>query len=1204
MAALDAGWSRTKPEAGQSGPENGCSSYQDAVWQKVRHTHVRLHGAAASFARELECNHQAWLRGWDHRDGGPDPEWTAPVDTGLFSVTTWLPFGHPDTLAMVAVDDIDAAHVVVGRYGDTVEEVTTAFCPRMDTYRATPSAKARVHYGIPAGESGCGRHVFADFLDLIGNGAAGEDWVSPAQRQRPLLILSRFRLFPLLTMGRALTATAAVCRLAAETVLAVWRDLKQRLRTGQGGAGEGASGLYGAADLEAVRVCFLDLQDEEEIGILVTGTNYTVMMAMIAAVQRLTLGRLADCEPAAAKVIFNCRSLRQVLQLQGTGQAVVGEVSEHLGDCHLFRWSRSVAAASPHLLVCEPTRADDAAVSGGLGLDTLVGIMPGHQADAESILHGIDAARYQTGVAGAPPWRMHLLGLSDLLLHWQADTDRGGAGCGEDGGAPGGGLIPTAEAVRLWPQLLEAIDQQGAIGTRRDFTAWETLVSIPVPVGDLYHGTVGKRHRRVLHDLLARLEGRSPLICLDEQRLRDVTRRTGFPATSTRPLILLSQSFRQVLSDPLIFDVVVDYMDLFETLATALVAYDSFVARTALDGDHPLDYTPRPPLALVDQLNELLGAIDDALELRLRRIYPEDAVRDWSLDLRSQNHQVFLAADAALKCAVAVFRKDVLGEGTRAEGYGDMDRATLGVVLRLGYDSGMNARDLRAFRIANRTSGDEAGGQEPPAGVSRLAIFNADFPHLRSVLVYADFYHESFHLIFDELAASSPGIGLALPQDLGHLMTHSWRDGHDGGGTDVATACREVFVHMMMLLFVFDGDRGLLLRDHFEGLSNSTAMADLPNDAATTPPGSGGDLPRMERAARFATQAFHAIAPVLWLEAVLGEAWGKGAGAVSLCPLQKPPDVPSFLTVSTFADRAWARVLELRDAFPDFGWIFDGPMGGGAGGEVCCSQAVSAFKRQVGMLHAGTVKHFEGMWFAARAIFAHHAARLVAESVGTHGAAEQSAHSAGPAHVLSDRYVTFDAAPDTILAEDDARRYQELQHEVDACIAEGWAGPDTGARFSALPRILRNAGEGSGHRLMPDGDAFDANLIVRRSLYHFLRLHRIRHGRAGGAKVTALARVGLGRIDRTEQEPGPGRIDWKVLESKPHAPFLIDRTAINHFCCVPALRRDRTGREIAVLKTMWGIASRNRARRLRWLVDKIQECETQPKTEGPQAELG
>ncbi|MCB1064075.1 MAG: hypothetical protein KDN20_14285, partial [Verrucomicrobiae bacterium] len=513
------------------------------------------------------------------------------------------------------------------------------------------------------------------------------------------------------------------------------------------------------------------------------------------------------------------------------------------------------------------------------------------------------------------------MGINDLVLRWTHD--------GEAAPPPNKDMISIEKAIGIWPSLLSGIEKsQNNQGKRRDFTGWNSLISIPVPEHEVFHPPVGKEHRLILHELMAILEAptkRRKLYCLNEKKIREATGECGLPIVSRRPLIFLSQNFHQVTANPLIFDVVLDFFDLLETLAFLLCERLPKRQKEDLEIenekgdiriDRAKDYSMRPPEDVVEQLNDILGAIDDAFSLRLRRIYPEDPVRDLSLDLRSQDHQILLAADAVMKSAVAIFRKDVLGViDDKLPGHSDEVKRTVGAVLRLKFQSGMNARPLKALRL-------------PPIGTNdgkqftHLAIFEGDYPHLISILVYADFFHESFHLIFEELAYQDPEG--TLPTFASRVKELTYRPSPDTDDESVALACREMFVHFMMLRFIFDGDAELLIRDHLQVVAQAVDRRSEVKDRRN------GRLRIEERARRFAEQAYHVLGPIIWLSARLDLKEGEeDTDAISLCEAESerkglPVSLRSApLTLENFAQNVWKALEEKRDSFPDYQWIFE-----------------------------------------------------------------------------------------------------------------------------------------------------------------------------------------------------------------------------------------------------------------------------------------
>ncbi len=1144
IAALDAEWSRAsvpgeaKPnlsQSGEEGAEPGASAYSEEVWTRMMKTHQTLDVAANNdYCKSVQRNYEAWCNG-----NGLDNEKRENLDPRLFSVQTWLPFGHLDALSFFAVDDLDAAHAVIERYPKTVEEVTTAFCPKMENYLSLAGKAAP---------------LLANFLEFCHSRNEGDapDLVSPMQRERPLALLSRLRMSSIFSMGRGLLAQAAIFRLMARAIGEGYEALHSI-------SGEKEGEMFNAADIDSVRVCFLDLQDEEEIGLFVTGTNYTVMMALTVAMQNLTVERVLEMEPDAAFHLFSCRGIRNLLDIKSDLVGYKENPADYLNlaeiqqmaDNHAFRWSRSVAAVSPHLAKEVASLGEgDGKPTGWVEFQTLVGLMVGHQKDSEDALSQVEGVRsHLTGKrqGGKPVFRLHTLGINDLVLRWKLE--------GTPKAPYNDDMIPVINAVGVWPSLLDAVAKNKKNrGRRRDFTAWNSLISIPVPEHQIFHPPVGERHHLVLHKLMGMLEGteaKQRLFSLNEQMIRQATGSCGLPVVSRRPLIFLSQNFHQITSNPLIFDVVLDFFDLLETLAYLLckrLPGQQELASTIQDRsgnkrvDRAEDYTLRPSEDVVEQLNDILGAIDDALSLRLRGIYPEDPVRDLSLDLRSQNHQILLAADAVLKSAVAIFRKDVLRiPDDKLPGHNESIKRTLGVVLRLKFQAGMNARPLKALRLPPLIPED--GTQ-----CTHLAIFEGDYPHLRSILVYEDFFHESFHLIFEELATRDEIKGLS--NFGGQINQITYRPGNEPEHESTSLACREMFVHFMMLLFVFDGDADLLIRDHLQILAQAVDRRSRVRVGVERE----NQLRAEERARRFAEKVFHALGPIIWLEARLNSSICDAAqDAIVLCELEHEitslEETPNKFTLEIFADKAWKAVEERKDAFPDYTWVFENDFR---------DESKGAFITRIAELYASTYSHIETLWGSSTKIFTRHVARVVGEFRGDDEDAEGSQED----EFLSPTFLTKPTDEEIV-------DYRLLQKAVDTQIHDRWNGDTIRCGFRPVPGCFTTEGF-----QLRSGEAFDPNMMVRRTLYHYLKQYRSKDPE--GRRLT-LARTQDGKVDQSR------------LQSEKHAPFLLDRTAVNHFCCVPSERRLRLGRDIAALKTMWGISSRNRARRLTWLIGTLRD---------------
>lgn len=1167
LSCLDANWSRPKES--------------QKHWETVKSALGRMRAQTETYASLVEKN----LAAWKAANGLA----TAPSERicpKLFHTQGWLPFGHPDALTLSLVDDFDAAQAVIERYHGTTEEVTMAFCPVMAPHIADWE---RQHQGLecPFIEPSA---LFDDRpLPPADENLPFPEDLSPhaIQLQHPLLFFSRLRLTTMLTMGRALPVQDVVYR-AINACIA--RTLTS-LRAGQG------SSVFGPGGPGKLRICFLDLQEEEEIGILFFCQDYSLAMTLLAGLKNLTVKDLHDTDPTMIDEVRKCRLYVEtgeaLKRLAPAGTAP--DFWESLQVNHVFRWTRTTAAFGWHLVqdvmdqtvpsTPHPTPALNQ-VQGQLRVETAVGIMPGHMREVLDLLHQ-SPHHFSTG---GTDFHLHSLGTEDLTLAWQAAPGPPAAP-----GAPAS-LVQTQHVIRTCAQLLQMLDSrrpssstQASPGTEppRHVTEWSSRLSVPVPVlkdaqgEDILHPHVHANHQPgIIHRVLENLE-QKPLPFLDFGKLRSETRRYGLPTSQRRSVLYLFENFGNILKHPHLSDVVLDFLDVIATFHGALTSGLANELAGQPDSPHHPHYTPRIGLDTVKEIAEMLDALDDSLELRLRRVYPEMPLRDWSLDFRSCLHQPLLSAEAVLKCALAILRKDVLGlndASQSASGTAPPKRAreSLGVVVHLNFGPGMKGRALK--HLAREVA--------VPGGTtvrSRLAIFEADFPHLTLIPGFCDFYHEAFHLLYGELLDPGPereNADLSLQPGLVSPRLNKMDETPSPHPLE-----EEIFVQMLMLLMIFDGDGALLLRDHAWSYSNSaeSALNSPPpeNKTASTDPNADPNADPNEATKKAALKKLAlnffppAIAVMVASHALQHTATG---------PDSQPPhigdacratraQVEKPLTGLTFKEAADSFVQLLdqhRDLLADLDWLrpqTTGPV-----------PASCPLRGWFGEWYARVQKHLERLWNAARTVYAAHVRRVVAE------------HSYDPAQAQDLSTHTYDqicskyTQPEEFLPRTTAVQYKELLARLDEAIKSGWGDKEIGPQGIGYAPLF-------GMHLTPrshkEGDCLDANIMIRRSLQRYLEIFRKQEP---NTLYTLPREFHVITQDAMEQKPKAetGLVKFEPRTGKKYAEILIDQASAVQFSCIPAARRRHLGCQIGILKTAWDIASRNRARRFVTLLRQVE----------------
>ncbi len=1088
IAALDTEWTRGVPKE-QTGlyagePQAQCGEY---FFDK----------SCKDYKASVHRNQQAWAK----RVGLADP---SPIPSWFFSSQEWVPCGHSDALCLALSDDFDAVQTIIETYPKTVEELSVAFCPRMSSLLGESEVEFRQIFLEP--------HEWLD-----------EGFIK--QRECcPLLHFARLKLQGVVTLGRALPMLGAAYRVFVRRILEGMKILHANASS--------QDAIVSKADLANLKVCFLDLQEEEEIGILFFTSNLSLPMSLLSHLQSLTYGNLLADYPQLKQHIEKTNHFEQLLAFAKKAKVLEpqsGDATlECLADSHILRWTRSTVAFSSRL------RSEGAAwdhVRGFCRPSIAVNHPPGHQNNLESMLHqAIGQVRLEHPDRPAAPkidsYREHVAGTTDYFLplidHYLEESRPA--------------LVPTAHVIRGWMSVEKTVSEQFQNNGRsagRHLSGWTATLAIPVPKVDygnqcdVFHPLVPESHCALLKLVLEHIKkhvfpvaknedpqaDHSELysstgepkwsFCLDELRMK--TRMVGIPVETRRSLILLYENFASILSNPLLFDIVLDFYDVLATLYVMLVDLGPNRSTVA----HPEDYTPRMNAAKVDGLNAIIESIDVALELRQRRLYPESRFRDWALDIRSNILQMTLSAEAALKCSVGIVRKFV---------YKNEDlMANLGVVHQVGFSAGIDVPQNAFGRETNSLR------------LRQVAQFRSGVAHLTSLSGFADFFHESFHLAADRIVKgnliSRLNTQLAKPILSNGLGESGVESSLEPLKQLVMVRHEELFVQLCMILYVYHGDWELALKCHAMDYSSSVRSAHhSPEDA------------RDEFALQFS--------PILLACLVVQTA--KTEGNIRNRPWQTvdltPEHWPTLEQMAGFVEQCMNLI---RPYLADYAWMMaaDPSM-----------RAMNSVKRAFQLAYLGVHPNLEALWMPAALMFSRYMSYVV-EKVET-----SSASMAESAALASDDF-----------AEDETIRKFEsvckvVDNRIDSGLGKAAYTPPLGIFFSEEPLCK-----------MPDGSAIDAALLACRTL--LMHITRTYPTAAEESDTTIFLR----------RSPTDGRIDWDG--GLVPGDILLDRTATAAFSCTSEYRRRRTGMRIMMFKTFWDIASRNRGRRLRSLMSQALACE-------------
>ncbi|MDB6140618.1 MAG: hypothetical protein JWO94_3690, partial [Verrucomicrobiaceae bacterium] len=424
---------------------------------------------------------------YPERCAGEAGEWEVPAH--FFRPLRYQPVGHADAMSVTIFDDLDPIHSLTARCTTTVEEVAVGFAPFVDSLRREP---------WPAPFDGC----LVDVEEFVRLGAVTEE--HPVQELPPLLLFSRIKLGALGLLGQGIEFQTAVFR-------AIVSDCLTGLKTLHALA-EGDGLAEFEADQESVtscRIALLDLQGQEEIGLLIATDNYSVAGALLSRIQGLRLNELPQQPARPLKIEAQPWLLKaRELLMDMTGETGPGggfektAFDESIMNSHALRWTRSTLAMRQDVFK-DPVGTR---VRGYIDMVSAANIAVGHQEKLDEALKemqdsaappGTDAARVQAAGQkeehSGPPeaFRLQLMGHADLLVH-QNHPGRNRLR-----------LIKTRQALAQVRELIEKMsDTEGADKQMpRHLAGLSSWPTVPVPKHDDFRRKL-KSHYPVLQKIL------------------------------------------------------------------------------------------------------------------------------------------------------------------------------------------------------------------------------------------------------------------------------------------------------------------------------------------------------------------------------------------------------------------------------------------------------------------------------------------------------------------------------------------------------------------------------------------------------------------------------------------------------------------------------------------------------------------------------
>jgi hypothetical protein len=686
-----------------------------------------------------------------------------PMDNYLFNPACYIPFGHADGLIITLLDDFDPVHHITAQLKTTLEEICLAFCP---TLRSIGVLNDKQIF--------CELHTLLD--DNLGD-LANTDLEHDFQKETPLLVFTKYKMDGLSLLGEGLLFQQALFKAMAQkihdTITLLGEQCKNRNDT---------NALILPKDVETFKCSFLDLQGAEEIGTLMFCRNYSVAMTVIATLRTLTFDDVLKESTHVEKALNNSKTHLSVIKIGkiGLDNPKFPEDISDIKNHHVFRWTCSSLAVSPQTLISK----NYANCNGYAESIVEHQISPGHHSKAEDNIKVVASQGQE--YSGVEKYHRYQAGVGDVIFAYSPSEERTKFP-----------LMPISSVFSLAYVNDSTFGDSDKIWEYgRDIIDVKTNMVIPVPKN---FANQKPTHHSLLVKVLRQIQNRlcyAPYPCdssidathsadesqsgkLSIDKLEKIPRLYVLPLSLGRSIEHLYQDFAICIADPFLFDMVLDFYDVFAALHGVLTNYLPQILK--------VDISKNESGKVIDQetvykIAVLVDVISSAFARRMSKVHPEPQIRDMSIDFRGGLNQMLLAADVPLRSGFGLVRKFAILKGTpdRKDKLGRKDM--IGSVTRISFTPGAHCYSSKL-------------GVEDNA---RLAFFEMDVPHVLHIASYCDCLHEAAHLIYYGLLENTNSPIYEFRSKFSNVIMQN--------------RIEEIFANLITHMFIFGSDTAKFLR--------------------------------------------------------------------------------------------------------------------------------------------------------------------------------------------------------------------------------------------------------------------------------------------------------------------------------------------------------------------------------------------------------
>ena len=673
----------------------------------------------------------------------------------LYNPINYVTFGHSDNLSIILLDDFDPVHHITSEQKTTIEDVNISFLPKicslnLNLLDLNYYSDEIQNLGLENNKNDIKKfaNIFKDIHTLLLDGDIEEENIKQHKFQNftPLLTFSKFK-----TSGQGLLFQYALFRAMAIKIMMICARLELLTLKVE----ENIRPFIRLEDIKSLKITLLDLQGNEEVGLLIFCNNYSLAATLIASMRSLTWEELFIADDAF-KNKFDASILRKLnfeiaYESGEYKDYILKERPDSIGKNHVFIYSNSTLAIAPKQFIL-PNGLKDA---GYVDVNTEIQISPGHQFLIErDIIKGVDCEENISfnNNNKFPDYHPYYFGVTDYLFNYKCKRNN----------TPNK-KKNSSNLIRInnvFDTLKNNLVRFGSIGKHcinpykneyehgRDIIDIITNFIIPVPFildiqgNDIIFKKIDSKHISLLSEALQKIRNnlfypekdkenknykKDTYGKLDIDKLHRIPMQYGLPPSLRRSIEYLFQNYATYFADPYCYNSILDLYDAFTALHILLT--DKLPRRIFSENKsskpNSLSYIDDNR---VEQLSIIVNALYDSLSHRIIKSYPRTHCKETGIDFRGGLIQLLFASDAPIKASLELLKSILKNNNNNQDVY-------VGGLIKIGFLPGARY-EYADFDIKNEI---------------KIATFELDVPHVLHPTSYIDNLHEVAHLMFDTI---------------------------------------------------------------------------------------------------------------------------------------------------------------------------------------------------------------------------------------------------------------------------------------------------------------------------------------------------------------------------------------------------------------------------------------------------------------------